>query len=254
MQQNQILEGADAFELGEGPVGVLLLHGFTGCPQSLRGLGEFLAERQLAVSAPLLPGHGTTWQDLDNRKGEEWAATADAALAAVSEGRDEIFVVGLSFGAAVAVDLIARHPDRVRGLVTLSGFLWTGDPRARIAPLLARIVRSAPGVANDIAEPGVREIAYDRLPARAAAEMLSFCRRARAGLKDVRCPALVIHSRRDHTSPPRNAEIIAREIASSEVEVVWLDRSYHVITLDYDRRAVFDKTFDFIRERSSHAL
>lgn len=254
MNDTKVLEGAEAFSLGEGPVAALLIHGFTGSPQGLRELGEFLARKGVSVRAPRLPGHGTAWQDLSTRTASDWTGEAGRALADLSATHDEVFVVGLSFGVAVGVDLISHNPDRVAGFVALASFVWTGDPRARLAPIIRRLTKSLPGVGNDIADPQGVEIAYTRLPTAATSAMLRFCRHARAELSEVRCPALVIHSRNDHTASPRNAEIVSAEIGSSEVEMVWLERSYHVITLDYDRRDVFEKTFDFIKEHSSHAL
>ena len=54
-----VLPGAEPFRHEGGEVGVLLCHGFTGSPQSLRPWAEYLAERGLTVALPLLPGHGT---------------------------------------------------------------------------------------------------------------------------------------------------------------------------------------------------
>jgi carboxylesterase len=250
----QILEGAEAFSVDGGPVAALLLHGFTGSPQSLKDLGSFLSERGISVSAPRLPGHGTTWQDLSARTSSEWTAEAERAFERLASSHDEVFIVGLSFGVSVAVNLIAHHPGRIAGLTSLAGFIWTGDPRARFAPIIRRLVKVLPGVGNDIADPSGLEIAYEHLPTAATHEMLKFIRRARAELPEVDCPTLIIHSRNDHTAVPRNAEIIAQEVGASDVQMEWLDRSYHVVTLDYDRLDVFQRTFDFINERASHAL
>lgn len=254
MEASGVLKGAEGFELGHGPVGALLLHGFTGTPQALRPLGEHLAAAGVRVKAPLLPGHGTTWQDLAPRRAPEWSHAADAGLDELRGSCDEVFVIGLSFGAALGLDLAARRPDDVAGIVTLAGFVWTGDPRSKLAFVLRRVLRSVPGVANDIADPSARELAYDRMPTAAAHEMLRFCARVRSRLGGVRCPALIVHSRNDHTAPPRNAVLIRDGIASEDAELVWLERSYHVITLDYDRDEVCGRTLAFVTSHSRHAL
>ena len=67
MDEVKILEGAEGYSLGDGPVGALFCHGFTSSPQNMRLLADHLVERGIAVRAPLLPGHGTTWQDLNTR-------------------------------------------------------------------------------------------------------------------------------------------------------------------------------------------
>lgn len=246
----KILEGAEAFSLGEGPVGALLVHGFTGSPQGLRGLGTYLVERGVAVSAPLLPGHGTTWQDLNSRTAAEWVETVDSAFHKMAAEKDEVFLVGLSFGGSLVLDLAARYPAEVSGVVTLAGMVETKDPRRHLAPVIRKLVKSLPGVGNDIADPEGREIAYDRLPTNAAYHMLGFLTRAKLGLGAVTAPILILHGRNDHTVLPFNAEVIHSCVGSTDKEIVWLERSYHVITLDHDRDEVFDRTYRFIAEHS----
>jgi carboxylesterase len=246
----RILEGAEEFKLGEGSVGALLIHGFTGSPQGLRALGEHLAARGIAVVGPRLPGHGTSWQDLNTRKGHEWAEAVELGFHEIAAECDEVFLVALSFGAALAFDLAARYPEEVAGIVTIAGMLFTKDPRRFASPIVKRLVRSIPGVGNDIADPDGKEIAYDRVPTAAAHEMLRFLRRARVGLPSIQCPVLVMHSHNDHTVHPSNAQYIHDTVASSDKNIVWLDRSYHVVTLDYDKDVVSERTYEFIKERA----
>lgn len=250
MEEVKILEGAEEFRLGEGRVGALLVHGFTGSPQGLRALGEYLADRGIAVLAPRLPGHGTTWQDLNARKAHEWADAVELGFHEIAAERDEVFVVALSFGAALALELAARYPDEVSGIVTMAGLVLTKDPRRFAAPVIRRLVASLPGVGNDIADPEGKEIAYDRLPTSATHEMLKFLRKARLGLPSIRCPILVMHSKNDHTVHPTNAQVIYDTVASADKEIVWMPRSYHVLTLDYDRDEVFERAYRFIKERA----
>ena len=231
-----------------------MIHGFTGSPQGLRDLGEYLGQHGLAVTGVRLPGHGTTWEDLNTKTSPDWVAAVEEGYAAAAEGRDEVFVVALSFGAALAIDFIARHPDRVAGLVTLAGFVRTGDPRRFFAPLVPLLTKSLPGVANDIADPEGREIAYDRFPTSAGLSMLRFVRRARNQLPNVRCPVLVMHGRNDHTVEPFNATTIYDAVGSTDKALHWCERSYHVITLDYDRAEVYKRTYEFIEKRSRGAV
>lgn len=248
------MEGADEFALGSGPVGALLVHGFTGSPQGLRGLGDYLAGRGLAVVGIRLPGHGTTWQDLNRYRFGHWVEAVEAGYERITSESEQVFVVGLSFGAALALEFSARRPEDVAGIVTLAGFVRTRDPRRFLAPVIRRLTRSVPGVGNDIADPGGREIAYERFPTAAGASMLAFLRRARRALPNVRQPIMVLHGRNDHTVHPDNAELIFRTVGSTDKQLVWCERSRHVITLDYDRDEVLERTFGFIKERSLHAF
>lgn len=251
MQDVKIIEGAEGYSLGSGPVGALFCHGFTSSPQNMRLLADHLQAKGIAVRAPLLPGHGTTWQDLNSKKQRDWVDAIDAAFHELAAESDEVFVVGLSFGAALALDLAAHYPDRVNGIVTLAGFVATNDPRRFLTPVIRRFVRSLPGVGNDIADPELREIVYDRFPTSAAHFMLKQVKRARMSLPSVTAPILVMHGRNDRTVPPFNAQLIYDTVASTDKELVWLDRSNHVITLDRDREEVFSRTYAFIAARSA---
>ena len=246
-----VLEGAEEFTLGDGPVAALLVHGFTGSPQGLRGLGEYLAERGIAVAAPRLPGHGTTWEDLNTRTNTEWVATVKDAYESLAKSREQVFIAALSFGAALAIDFVARNPDRVSGLVTMAGFVQSKDPRRLFAPVIRRLTRSIPGVGNDICDPNGNEICYDRLPTSATYSMLKMIKRARAELPLVRCPVLIMHGRNDHTVAPFNAQVIHDHVGSTDKQLVWMERSYHVITLDNDRDEVFERTYGFIKDHSA---
>ena len=254
MSDTAVIEGAEQFSLPGGPVGALLVHGFTGSPQGLRALGEHLAGAGVTVEAPRLPGHGTTWQDLGSRRHEDWVGAVEEAYDRLAEQCEEIFVVGLSFGAALAVDFAARHPEGVSGVVLLSSYIHTKDPRRFFAPAIRFVIQSLPGVGNDIADPEMREIVYDRVPTSAAYSMLQFIRKARRELPLVKCPALIIHSPHDHTAHPDNARLIEREIGSQVKELVWLERSYHVITVDLEREQVYSKTLGFIKEHARNGV
>ena len=253
-QEFKVLEGAEEFELGEGPVGALLVHGFTGSPQSMRPLGDYLAERGIAVMAPRLPGHGTAWQDLNARTAEEWVAHVEDAFNVFAAEKEEVYLVGLSFGAALSLNFAAHYPDRVDGIVALSTFLLPKDPLRFLAPVVRRVVRSLPGKANDIADPEQRELAYERLPTGAAWVMLQFVKQARQNLGAVRSPILLIHSHNDHTAHPSTAPLVYDSVSSEDKQLVWVDDSYHVITLDRDRDEVYRRTYEFIKERSRHDL
>ena len=254
MDEVKVLTGAEAFSLGDGPVGALLVHGFTGSPQGLRGLGEYLAERGIAVTGPRLPGHGTSWEDLSSRTSAEWSQTVEDSFHKLQAEQEEIFLVGLSFGAALALELAARYPDRISGIVTISGFIITKDPRRFLSPLIRRVIKTLPPIAGDIADPASTEISYERLPVLQADEVIRFGKRARTALPSVTAPILIMHSKNDHTVHPSNANLIHDSVSSSAKEIVWFDRSYHVLPLDFDREEVFDRTYNFIKEHSTHAI
>jgi carboxylesterase len=236
--------GREAFRFDGGPVGVLLLHGFTGSPASLRPLGERLAARGHAVACPLYPGHGRAWRDLAGPRWQDWAAEAERALADVATGTRNVVVFGQSFGAALALHLAARRPDVVRGLVLVNGYLR--DRRIVAAPLLRFVLPSVKGVGNDIKRPGQDELAAERIPMRALAEVARFFRVLKGELHAVRQPVLVFASSEDHVVPKGTARWLLRRVGSERKELVELPNSYHVASLDNDADLVFRRTLEFV--------
>src|ERR1700685_4329745 len=115
-----VLPAAEPFTHMGGTTGALLCHGFTGSPQSLRPWAEYLAEAGLSVSLPRLPGHGTAWQDLARTRWEDWFAEVDRAFDELQARCDEIFLMGLSMGACLALRLAEIRGSAVGGLVLVN--------------------------------------------------------------------------------------------------------------------------------------
>jgi carboxylesterase len=152
-------------------VGVLLSHGFTGSPASMKPWGEFLAERGYAVEVPRLPGHGTTWQDMNKTAWNDWYAEASRVFEKLHAENDAVVVAGLSMGGALMLRLAADQPDRVAGVVVVNPALATKRLDVRLLPVLKHVVPSFPGITNDIKKPGIEEHGYARTPLRAAHSM-----------------------------------------------------------------------------------
>jgi carboxylesterase len=243
--EQRVRPGAEAFRLGSGSTGALLLHGFTGSPASLHPLGTFLAGNDIAVVGPLLPGHGTTdWNDLGIATVEAWQAAVDEGLGTLS-ACTTVTVVALSMGAALALDVAARRPDRVAGLVLINPYVR--DPRLAFAGGMRLFVRSVKGVGNDIKKPGQDEVCSERIPVRTLSQVHRLHRLAGAALPSVTQPLLVLRSDDDHTVDASNAAMIMDGAASGQKHLVRLTNSYHVATLDYDADVINERTLAFVR-------
>jgi carboxylesterase len=241
----RVRPGAEPFRFGTGSTGALLLHGFTGSPASLRPLGEALAEAGLTDVGPLLPGHGTSdWNDLTKGTLESWTAAVDGALADL-DSCDTVDVVALSMGSSLAIDLAARRPDRVRGVVLINPYVR--DPRLAMAGFLRVFVRSVKGVGNDVKKPGQDEISNERIPVRTLAQVHRLHKRAARQLSHMKQPLLVLRSDEDHTVDASNAKLIMDRAGSAQKELVRLTNSYHVATLDYDADVIAERTLAFVR-------
>jgi carboxylesterase len=241
-----VLAGAEPFAFGGGDVGVLLLHGFTGSPQGLRPWGEALRDAGHTVVCPLLPGHGTRWEDLAGARAADLVRASEAALDDLAGQCRAVVVCSLSFGAALALHLAATRSAQVRGVVTVNAYLYHKDRRLVLLPLMKFLAATAPGVGSDLADSAEKELAYERVPLKTFASILAFQRQVRAELPQVRQPLLCFVSRQDHVVDPGCTAYLASHVASTDVQVTWLERSYHVATLDYDRQAIFDGSIEFV--------
>jgi carboxylesterase len=248
-----LLPGCEPFTFAGGDVGVLLLHGFTGSPQGLRPWGEALRDAGLTVHCPCLPGHGTSWEDLATARHPAWLDASVQALELVAARCDRVAVGSLSFGGGLALHLAATRPELVRSVITVNPWLFSKDPRLWLLPLLKHVVPTGAGVGSDIADADQREIAYERVPLKALAAARKLQGIVRRELDRVTQPLLCYVSRQDHVVPPANTTWIAEHVASTDVEVVWLERSYHVATLDLERQAIFDGSIAFVRRTTAAA-
>lgn len=247
-----VVPGAEAFRFDAGPIGVLLLHGFTGSPASMRPLAESLAREGYTSLGPRLPGHGTSWKDLETTTWREWEAEADSALLDLTLRCSDVFAVGLSAGAALALHLGVRQAHRLCGVVAINPQIRR--PELLLAPLIRPFVRTARGVGNDIRKPGQDEIAYGRVPLRAASELGKLIRRAEKELPSLRLPLLVISSREDHVVKPSNSRLVMHRAGSAVKELARLENSYHVATLDHDAELISSRIARFVRSNTNQTI
>ena len=228
-----------------GDVGMLLLHGFTGNPVSLRPLAEALSHRGFAVHLPRLPGHGTRWQDLQRTTWHDWVREAAGAYEHLRTSTDAQVLVGLSMGGTIALHLAQTSAARVAGLVVINPSLFSTDRRLKALPLLKLVVPGLPGIGNDICKAGADEQPYPTTPLKALASVLALQRQVRQRLAEVTAPTLILTSRQDHVVEPANSALVLDSIGSADKEQRWLERSYHVATLDHDAPEILEATAAF---------
>src|SRR5487761_1279320 len=242
------LPGTEPFEHTGGPVGVLLCHGFTGSPQTLRPWAEYLARHGFTVSLPRLPGHGTTWQDLGRTGSQDWYGEVDRAFGALAGRCEQTFVFGLSMGGCLALRLAEVHGSAVRGLVVVNPSLAPDTKLFVLAPVLKHVPWSVPGIASDIKKPGGHEVGYDRVPIRAAATLPKLWDTTVKNLGDVTQSVLVYRSTPDHVVGPASMRALLAGLPSGQVTVRECAESYHVATLDNDAQAIFEGSAKFIQD------
>lgn len=226
-------------------IGVVMSHGFTGSPVSLLEWAQYLADQGYAVRLPLLAGHGTTWQELARTPWQRWYASYEASYRELERSTDVIVAAGLSMGGTLALRLAALQP--VAGVVVVNPGLTIADPRARYAGVLKYVMRSVPAIANNIKKEGLDEGAYARTPVAAVGQLSKLFRETVAQLPTITAPTLVFRSSVDPVVPESSIEVLQQRIGSAELEIVRLENSYHVATMDHDAQSIFERSAQFIQ-------
>lgn len=241
------MPGAEAFQHAGGGVGALMCHGFTGTPQSLRPWAEHLGAAGLTVSLPRLPGHGTRWQDANMTTWDDWYACVDRELRSLRERCEHVFVMGLSMGGTLTIRLAEQRAAEVAGIVLVNPSLTTLRKDAKFLPVLSKVLPSVAAIGGDIKKPGVKELAYDRTPLRAANSLSHLWRLTRAELAKVTSPVLLYRSKVDHIVESVNSRLLVEGVGSENVAEVVLPDSYHVATLDNDAETIFAGSAEFTK-------
>ncbi len=233
-------------ETGGRAVGVLLVHGFTSTPDSMRGWAESLAARGYAVEVPRLPGHGTTWQEMNKTRWEDWYAEVVRAFTSLCASTSAVVVGGRSMGGGLALRLAADRPDEVAGLALVNPAVNVERKDVKLLPVLKYLVPAFPPIANDIKKPGEVEHAYKWSPLKAAHTMLQGYAGVRRDLAKITCPMLIWRSTEDHVVDPSSGRIIAASVSSRDFEERMLTNSFHVATQDNDASRIFSESAEFV--------
>ncbi|MDP5226223.1 MULTISPECIES: alpha/beta fold hydrolase [Arthrobacter] len=247
MSSEAIISHEPFFSDGHGPrgrVGVVLAHGFTGSPHALRDWAAHLADAGFAVRMPLLPGHGTSWEDLATRHWQDWYRAYEAAYQELAQGCDAVVSAGLSMGGCLALRLAALKP--VAGTVVVNPGLVIDDWRAPLAGVLKHVLKSTPAIGNDILKPGGDEGAYDRTPTASAHELYKLFANTRELLPRIGAPVHLFRSRTDHIVGDSSVRALQAGLRDGLLETQWLENSYHVATLDNDAPGIFAGSVSFI--------
>jgi carboxylesterase len=244
----EVMDDGMPFFFDGGETGCLLIHGFTGTTSSMKPMGEYLAERELTVLGPRLPGHGTNVEDMGRWSYNHWTRAVEVALEEISEICSRVFVGGLSMGGTLTLYLGERGKESVAGLMPICAPVFLKNPTLKLVPLLKRIIKTFPGPGNDIKDPDVEEVAYEKLSVNALHEMVKLMSLVGRNLERITAPIRIFQAREDHVVPPPNAPHIFGSVSSTDKELIWLDNSYHVATLDFDKEIIFEESYNFIRE------
>ncbi len=247
-----------------GKTGVLLIHGLCGTPAEMRFLATGLSRAGYTVHTPQLAGQSST----DDASGwSAWYRSAEDALIELHKTCDTVIVGGLCMGSILGLHLAANHPDKISGVALFSPTLWINGwampwytklfslvrfrwvaklmvfPDAETlgikCPRVRAFVRAA------LANTEGSEYGTAGVPATMVLEHRRMVKAAKAILGRVHQPTLIVHAREDDYANLNNALFLQDKIPG-EVDMVVLEDSYHMVTLDKQRHTVVERTRAFV--------
>ncbi len=245
--RNPQLDGS-SFYWGAGPRGVLLCHGFTATTTEVHLLAQALFAVGYSVSAPLLPGHGTTPEDCNHVTWKDWYTCLEQAYQELARQCTTVVVGGESMGALLALHLAAAHPELAAVLCYAPALrLNLGRLQVILLALMAPIITSVPKPppADDNPWQG-----YGEEPLKATRQLLALQKVVLPELPAIRQPILILQGRLDPTVHPSAPQVIYDQVSSPVKQLQWLDNSTHCVILDKERQLAASLTLDFL----NHAL
>lgn len=242
-------ENARPFFMEGGEYAVLLTHGFTGTPASLRPLGEYLHQKGFTVQGILLPGHGTKMEDMRPVSWQQWLEAELTAVRKLKERYRSVSVCGLSMGGVLS--LIAAEQMEVTSCVAISAPMNVRvrfTAFARAAALVKPVIYWGNGGEKKAKMPLAEyNIGYEGFPTRSVYDLRQLMLLARKNLYSLSCPLLVVQSRADETISRDSADIIMKYASSTQKEMMWLDDAPHVCTLSYEWENIAGRTAQFLQ-------
>lgn len=260
------------FFLPGGPNGVLLIHGLTGTPNEMARVGRDLNRAGFTVLGVQLAGHCGSEADLIATSWRDWTASVADGAARLSQHVQHLFVGGLSMGSVLSMHYAIENPDKVTGLALYGTTFfydgWSIGPIGRLAFLLPIFDRLGIGKHKSFMESYPYGIKNERIrrsisqkmlggdsaaaglpgnPWPAIAEFYRLSRFVQRRLASVRAPCIVVHAREDDVASLKNAELIERRV-SGPVEMLVLDESYHMVTVDQQRDVLVDQSINFFND------
>lgn len=248
LERYPVLSGAEPFFFKGNHIGILISHGFIGTPQSVRFLGEYIASQGYTTYAVRLKGHGTHYEDMERCTYHDWIQSLEEGYRFLQHHCRDIFILGQSMGGTLTMQLASKYPD-IKGVMLINAAMTT-------VPVMEEFKhkqepRFIDEGAPDIKAGDVYEITYTKAPIRSIQQLLSLIDDTRKKLPSVSCPTLAFRSEDDHVVPPENTDYIMAHIQSGIKETITLYNSYHVASMDYEKKFIAEQCCLFIEKCAS---
>ena len=242
-----IAKGSDLRYSG-GKIGILVIHGFTGTPESIEPWAMGFRDAGLTVLAPALPGHGTHWKDLNATKWNDWYFRVEEALVELQNTCDRVFVAGFSVGGALALRLAQLRGGEIEGLLLCNASIFDDRNGLRLLPVIKNFIASTPSGPMDVNKDIHKRMSYERMPLRALDSLRNLWKTVERDLYLVDLPLMVSYSINDHVIDPMNSETIIDNVYSEEIREVVFEESFHNVAWDHDADLLIEESVRFIHD------
>jgi carboxylesterase len=233
--------------------GVLLIHGFTATPSQMLPLGEALHKEGYTVLGVLLPGHGTTIDDMEKYRWNDWLKAVRDAFNVLARRCDDIFVAGLSMGGLLTLIMAEEMP--LKAAAAIAAPIRLQNKYASLSILAGAFVRYQGWPKDPDKDKAEKEnkyhIGYPVTPVRKVPDLLHLSRMAERGLAAIKCPLLIVQPQKDDTVRLDSPQIIcAGAVHAPYKEIVKLENSRHVCTVEPE----FDKLYEAVSKVFKEAM
>jgi carboxylesterase len=249
-----VIPDGEEFHLSGGGIAILMIHGFTGSPASIKPWAQSLHQAGFTILAPRLPGHGTNWQEMNQTRWQHWYQEVDTALTKLKSQHDRVFIAGFSMGGALALKLAAERGDEIEGLMLANPAVHDDRPIMKLVPILKYFIPSVLGRGTDVAAANPPRHSYGRTPLHALHSLQKLWRQLRNELHRVDVPLMIGYSINDHVVDPKNSETVIDSVSSIDIREVIFERSFHNVALDHDLEILVEESLNFIRDVLSGAV
>ena len=227
----------------------LLVHGFTGSPAHLLELGQAINRDGYSVKSILLPGHGTTPEEMEKTNHDDWYKCIEDAYLSAKNEYSKVNIISLSMGALATMVLLGKHHGANK-FITMSAPICFRNPLVKFTPIIKYFKRF-----NEIVPPPVQEgengekdIGYLKTPVKCVKYMLKLSKMARKSLPQITTPIMVIQSHIDGQVLPESGQIIFDGVSSEIKKILWLENSKHIVPLGLERKFIFQEIIKFLNE------
>lgn len=221
------------------PLGVLILHGFTGSLDTVRAVVPEAERLGLPWRMPALRGHNTKYEDLVGVAWPDWVADAEAALVDLLGEAERVVIVGLSMGGLCAMQLAMKHEAKIQGLVLIAPAVRFKDPLVHLTPLLKLLFGFWDAPSSFVDKQLEAQVCtnYKKFPTATFSQLLDLANDTERQLGRVRTPIVALYARKDETIHPIVPKLMASKVAGPYREL-WFDKTGHEMLQDNEAAAV----------------